>query len=897
MMRLMSAGSVIRSAIRFRGCRPCLPSHAITVFCLIGTLAVSGTARAASDERIPSAGAFLSNGSFEAGEAGPVGWRLHDGFSWTAGPAHGGARYVSGRSRKEALVCESDSVRLKPGADYRLEGWVRCAAGQARLGLDFLDEQGRVISRKTAPPVRVDSRWQYVAVEGSAADAISARVSFRVRGQADLDDVGLALTATSFMGNKGLEADDRGRIPFWSEEKDDTLLPGRRAGEFRPDTEVKREGKSGALAAASGDWFAISSVNYPMAHWTERYELSAWAHCEGPSSAQILACWMDDAQKLLRVDASVPVNGEKWQPLSLILTAPTNAATVRLVAAARGGRARFDDCTLLRLPPRQPRVRIFVNQVGYELAGPKSAVVAANFFPRDRSAVTFKLMTSAGKTVWKQDIPCTGRIYGGTDDDWGWYFWRADFSSWQHAGQFRASAKVGDTIGDRQLSIGRRVLLQETAQTAVDFFFIQRCGFEVPGWHKPCHLDDAKLPEGRHLDATGGWHSAGDYNKLMYEHGDGGVVFALLKAFAAAPELFEHYDRNADGLPDALDEAIWGAQFVAKMQIPESGGLRNHVQQGPGRNWTKWSAPEVHTDNVVGTDDDPVVQAGEGSSPLVIGAWARLSLLLNQRGRTNGCLDAALRLWDYSTKGGTNVGSPYLLLSALELHAVTRQSAYLDAARRGAEGLLSQQANRGRLRGAFGTFGETTAAALASFALACPTEPLTPKITRTLKEYVAFCARQTDNPFGLSRQPAGEADQFFPADMGNSFQLLGRAWAASLVYQLTGEPRTLAFAVDQMDWILGKNPLGLCLFEGKGAFNPPRYHHRYNMIPGRERGAVPGTVPNGFVREMGLADRPGLDLSRGGSRAPSYRTSEPWLVHNLFYLLAASELHRVERAP
>jgi hypothetical protein len=99
------------------------------------------------------------------------------------------------------------------------------------------------------------------------------------------------------------------------------------------------------------------------------------------------------------------------------------------------------------------------------------------------------------------------------------------------------------------------------------------------------------------------------------------------------------------------------------------------------------------------------------------------------------------------------------------------------------------------------------------------------------------------------------------------------------------------FAADQLDWVFGKNPVGLCMFEGKGTLNPPRYHHRYNVIPGKERGAVPGTIPNGFVREMGLADRPGFDLSRAGGRAPSYRTSEPWLVHNMWYLLALSVWH------
>ena len=72
--------------------------------------------------------------------------------------------------------------------------------------------------------------------------------------------------------------------------------------------------------------------------------------------------------------------------------------------------------------------------------------------------------------------------------------------------------------------------------------------------------------------------------------------------------------------------------------------------------------------------------------------------------------------------------------------------------------------------------------------------------------------------------------------------------------------------------------------------NPPRYHHRYDSIPGHERGAVPGAIPNGFVRTISGEDQPGFDMSRPakGKRHPSYRTSEPWLVHNMWYLLAIS---------
>src|SRR5439155_3009199 len=128
---------------------------------------------------------------------------------------------------------------------------------------------------------------------------------------------------------------------------------------------------------------------------------------------QLLTCWTDDDKKVLRVDPGVPITAAAWQHLSLSLSAPTNASGVRLVLAARGGRVWFDECNLVRLRPRQPRVRIFVNQVGYEQAGPKTAVVASNFFPPDKSTLKFNIVTPDGKTLWAQEVPCSGRIYGG----------------------------------------------------------------------------------------------------------------------------------------------------------------------------------------------------------------------------------------------------------------------------------------------------------------------------------------------------------------------------------------------------------------------------------------------------------------------------------------------------
>src|SRR5207249_7383400 len=120
-----------------------------------------------------NAGDLPSNGSFERGASTPEGWRLHHGASWAAG-GHSGARSLSGGSKTEELICESEIFALKPGADYRLEGWVNCASGMARLGLDYLDEKGQRISQYVTSPASAAAGWRYVALEArSSGEALS----------------------------------------------------------------------------------------------------------------------------------------------------------------------------------------------------------------------------------------------------------------------------------------------------------------------------------------------------------------------------------------------------------------------------------------------------------------------------------------------------------------------------------------------------------------------------------------------------------------------------------------------------------------------------------------------------------------------------------------------------
>jgi len=72
--------------------------------------------------------------------------------------------------------------------------------------------------------------------------------------------------------------------------------------------------------------------------FTDKIQLSGWARCQGSAVAQILAVWMDDMQKVLRVDAGPESRSEGWQELTLAAgSQPEHAHTVRLAALARGG--------------------------------------------------------------------------------------------------------------------------------------------------------------------------------------------------------------------------------------------------------------------------------------------------------------------------------------------------------------------------------------------------------------------------------------------------------------------------------------------------------------------------------------------------------------------------------
>jgi len=838
---------------------------------------------------------ILSDGSFEQGSAS---WTMHPTAVRSSEATRTGKHGLEARTSKTAQVAISAPVKVSAEQSYRLTGFVRSTKGRARLGMNVLDGAGKILERVVTPWVKATKDWLFTAVERDMpSGAASVRVWIEAQGHVYLDDLMLAPMKVNLVFNPTFDVDNRGRVSMWTEEPAG-LLEGKRAGSLKGDSSGGRHGAALLVEPAQEAWFGARMIPAALPTGIRDFRAEGWSRSEG-SRAEIRVVWLDKDERLIRVDrVSVTGSEGNWHRHDSIVTAPPRTTYVTMVALARGGQARFDDFSFMQAAPARRKeyvVEVFVNQVGYERTGPKSAVVASNFFPQDTPTASIDVVDQAGRSVLTHTISAD-RIHNGLPADWGSYFWRADFSSLRKPGKYRVVAHVGGVHGESfPFTIGDHAVLRGTGKLGVEFFYHQRCGFEVPGWYRACHLDDARLPDGTHIDATGGWHSAGDYNKIMYENGDGGVAYSLLRVYDALSGYFRQFDRDRDGHPDVIEEAIWGAKFVAKMQNPNTGGLYKDIRQGPGRTWMKWSPPDVHTDNIIGTADDPVIDPGEGYSPYVVVVWTRLGKMLEKQGQPNDWQERARCYWKYMTQKETSFSSPLLLLVALDMHRLTAENVFAKYARRTAEKLLRAQVKEGRKRGAWGDSGEMVAGALASFALAYPQDPLVPPIKGALKEFRVFMESTAENPFGLSKQSVGEKDYFFEptSALGLNFVQLQKAWACLLIWKLNKDEKARMVATDQIDWVLGKNPYNLCQMEGAGSLNPPRYHHRYDSIPGKERGAVPGAIPNGFVRRVGGEDAPGFDMSTPapGKRHASYRTSEPWLVHNMWYFLAVSELH------
>ncbi|WP_236974033.1 glycoside hydrolase family 9 protein [Membranihabitans maritimus] len=208
---------------------------------------------------------------------------------------------------------------------------------------------------------------------------------------------------------------------------------------------------------------------------------------------------------------------------------------------------------------------IRINQLGYLPNLTKVAVFGT--FSETKSAYFELISSETDKTILRKAI---GRNFG----SYGPFLesYRLDFSNISEPGTYYL--QVGG-VRSPEFRVSKDVY-NGTADFALQYMRQQRCGFN-PYLNDSCHTTDGytvygPMEDHSFVDVTGGWHDASDY--LQYSSTSANATYHLLAAYRDFPEAFgdQHLSNGLDGennLPDVLDEARWGLEWLLKMHPRE----------------------------------------------------------------------------------------------------------------------------------------------------------------------------------------------------------------------------------------------------------------------------------------------------------------------------------------
>ncbi len=236
----------------------------------------------------------------------------------------------------------------------------------------------------------------------------------------------------------------------------------------------------------------------------------------------------------------------------------------------------------LRNGPEGEAAWIRINQLGYLPNGTKVAVWCGKGL---KGISNWELVDAVSNKI----------VYRGTaGKNFGAYgpftkTYRLNFSAFKKTGKYflRSGVTVSSTFtiaGD---------VYKGTADFCLRYMRQQRSGFN-PFLKDSCHTQDgytlygaaAGLPDSTFIDVSGGWHDASDY--LQYSTTSANATYHLLIAYRDFPTVFtdEKLANGLDGknnLPDVLDEAKWGLDWLLKMHprddwmFNQLGDDRDHI--------------------------------------------------------------------------------------------------------------------------------------------------------------------------------------------------------------------------------------------------------------------------------------------------------------------------------
>jgi hypothetical protein len=598
-------------------------------------------------------------------------------------------------------------------------------------------------------------------------------------------------------------------------------------------------------------------------------------------------------------------------------------------------------CCTLAAPLSRAQVRVLVDQVGYETAAPKVALIEATQAIR---LSDFSLIDNdSGRTVFTGTLQPSGSV-----DRWSdWRFWKADFSSWHTPGHYLLRVGIPNGMASScAFEIGNDLLESKTLSNVIYYFKGQRASGDMDQADR--HLLLPEKPGGT-IDVHGGWYDAtGDYG-IHLSHQNPTSYFNPQQVPLTAWTLLASYgllkDRHDDNFSEyerrLLDEGLYGADFLVRIWRPSGSFLESISAPGPQKlakdreignpNWhTRIKTSANQSTETIGAATGPHAYEASFRSGggMAIAALALASTMPEDgdfpRSRYLATAEAAFSFLqthnvELLNDHVENILDDYCaLMAATELYRASHQPIYLEAANRRADRLMSRLISSGSFhnywRADNGTrpFFHPSDAGLpvvsllryADIASAQQRE----RVVQTIRKSLQFELRTTDevnNPFDYARQLVRMGDGqvrtafFFPHDteaapwwQGENARLASLAAAARMAAPLfAGDPQfhhaLETYADDQLHWILGRNPFDTCMLMGSGHGNAA-----YMFFRSWKYTNAPGAIINGITAATN--DEDGIAFNEGYAvtgKDEDWRWTEQWLPHAAWFLYAVSLPH------
>jgi hypothetical protein len=534
--------------------------------------------------------------------------------------------------------------------------------------------------------------------------------------------------------------------------------------------------------------------------------------------------------------------------------------------------------------------RVSFSHTGYQTGFAKSA------FASDLSAPTFQLLrvndNAFGEVVLEKPLQTVSSRLG--------VFQRMEFSEVNEPGRYVLVA------GDRRTQpfrIGSNVWTG-TIWKALNFFYGNRCGFDVPGSHGVDHLDWFATHGDQRIVMSGGWHDAGDLSQGLINTGE-----ATYSMFALADRLRARGD-EPELLARLIEEAKWGLDWVLRVRF--DGGYR-----------MGFTSHNIWTNNIVGDADDRTREAKNNPNVNYIAAAAAAIgyriLKDSDPGLARRSLGIAENDWEHAIVGVESAETRHTpafaatsvelagigITASLELYRATGKQKYADKAIELARVIVASQQKEPvgstfPLAGFFHTGpdrdtifhqfhrgnDQAPIVALAQLVDILPDHPdwidwystvalyaeyqkrgaATTAPYHVLPSYVYQDGGEVEVPDSgalhmatreayraqvLEGMPMGEGWYLraFPvwfARRGNFGILLSQAKALSAAARLRGDSTALSLAQEQAQWIVGRNPFVQSTMYGEGY----DWSQQYSVSSGDFVGSLPVGMQSRGVTDL-----------------------------------------------